>query len=334
MPLSTNQDLTVILPIRVTENRIDTIAQISNIFLDDKLPKDILFLVVDDGSEERYSKEILFRCQELGIGYLYSDTSSQPFSLSRARNRGAQKAQSQFIMFQDIDMLPYSGFYNDIVEEIQVQGIEQRINAFMMIGVIYLTKYGTQYYSASSKQHLLDRLMVNNSEYIERYSTATSIILLHKEHFDAIGGYDENFEKWGHEDIDLNCRLILEDNLCILPDDFIKDEKNFNNIFEYRGWKSIYRLYGDRTFFKGIVLFHAWHPTHQDSDYYSNKIKNKKYFHDKLEKYIERYKDKLMYQIDKKSILFDRYQYSISPSNRLKCQSIVYTLYHKIRKIF
>jgi len=326
-------DLTVILPIRVTKERIETIEHIQNIKLDNNIPSNVSFLIVDDGSEEIYSKDIKNKSQEVNAKYLYLNSSSKPFSLARARNQGAKSAKSKFIMFQDIDILPYNGFYRDIIQEIKVQEIEKRVNSFLIIGVIYLSKYASINYNSFSKQYLLDKAIIGDKKYVERYSTATSITLLHKEHFDSIGGYDEKFEKWGHEDIDLNCRLILQDNLAKLPKEFILDEKNFNNIFEYKGWKSIYRLYGDRVFFKGIVLFHYWHSTKQNSNYYANKEKNKKYFHTKLQKYIENYIEKRSYKLTKESILFDRYKYSLSPSNRLKCKSILYSIYYKIRKI-
>ena len=164
---------------------------------------------------------------------------------------------------------------------------------------------------------------------IDKFSSATSLILLNRQHFKSIGAYDEMFSKWGHEDIDLNCRLILADNLFSLPKHFSRDERNFNNIFEYRGWKSIYRLYGDRTFLKGIVLFHSWHETDQKNEYYSNKNKNKKRFHSNLKKYLREYIPRDTYQINKKSILFDRYQHSISFKNRMKPR-----LYYEIKRFY
>jgi predicted glycosyltransferase involved in capsule biosynthesis len=325
-------DLTVILPIRITQHRLNLINQIKNIFLDSKIPKNVNFLIVDDGSEDVYAAKIKSLCNKHAISYLYLNTLKKPFSLARARNAGANAANTTFIMFQDLDMMPYNGFYKDLLIEIDAQELVNKLNSFIMISTIYLTKEGSEVFHPSRRQFYIDKMLVNDTKYIQKFSSGTSLILLHKKHFLSIGGYDEKFFNWGHEDIDLNCRLILQDNLCKLPKEFSRDERNFNNIFEYTGWKSIYRLYGDRTFLKGIVLFHSWHETDQNTAYYSNKKINKKYFHQKLLQYEKSYVPNTTYQLTKDSILFDRYKYSISYTNRLKCRFILCTLYRNIKK--
>jgi len=323
--------LSIILPLRVTKEREEILNQLSYIYLDSKMPDVIEFIVVDDGSIQKYAFEIELKCKELEISYIYLNTQEKDFSLARARNNGAKNASSNLIMFQDIDMMPYDNYYNDLLNEINIQNILNNKKSFLMISSIYLTQEATNHYKAFNKQFLIDKMIINDSKYIEKFSTGTSLILLNKEHFFNIGAYDENFVNWGHEDIDLNCRLILEDNFVKLPLDFLKDEKNFNNIYQYSGWKSIYRLYGDRTFLKGIVLFHAYHKTESDTDYYLNKKNNKSYFHQKIKIKIIEYKAKNNYIITTESILFDRYKFSLSKENRLKCNSYFHLLLKKIK---
>jgi len=330
---SDNKILTIILPIRVTEDRINLIEQLDYINLD-KNNKNIEFIVVDDGSSLFYREKIEKKCNILNIKYIFVNTENRDFSIARARNRGAESSSTPFIMFQDIDMMPYKGFYKELINEIKIQNLFNKPTHFIMIGTIYLTQKGTKEYKPHLKNLFIDRLLLNDKEYIDRYSTATSLIIINKDFFLSLNGYDEKFEKWGHEDIDFNCRIILKNNLVKLPEEFILDEKNFNNIFEYKGWKSIYRLYGDRTFIKGIVLFHSWHPISIDNDYYANRTKNKNYFHTKLKGYLKEYKQKSGYVLSKESILFDRYKYALSPNNRLKCKSFFYAIYYKLKKFF
>lgn len=329
-----NKYLTIILPIRITEDSINLLDKISNYKLDIDIPSIIDFIIVDDGSEEKYSILIQSICSNLSIKYIYLNTTKLPFSLARIRNNGAKEALTPYIMFQDLDMLPYKGFYNDLINEINIQNLKTNRKKFIMISCIYLTEEASATFDPNSKQFYLDKLLIRDKKYIDKFSSGTSLILLNKDYFFEIGGYDEKFFRWGHEDIDLNCRLILKDNLYKLPQNFLKDEKNFSNIFQYEGWKSIYRLYGDRTFYKGIVLFHDWHETTNKNDYYSNKKKNKELFHKKLLEYFINYKEFKNYELHEDSILLDRYKYSNSPQNRLKCKSFFFTIYNKIKKKF
>ena len=326
--------LSIILPIRMTESRTELLSQIDNISLDEMIPPEIEFIIVDDGSPSPYASQIQEKCHTLNLRYLRLMSQAEPFSLARTRNAGAAIAEGEFIMFQDLDILPYHGFYRDLLIEIEAQELAKSISSFLMIGVIYLTREGTESYQPDKKHYYIDKMLQHDEAYIQKHSSGTSHILLHKKHFETLGGYDEYFSKWGHEDIEFNARLILQDNLYSLPSNFLKDERNFSNIYQYEGWKSLYRLYGDRTLYKGIVLFHAWHSNDKESSYYDNKLKNKHYFHRKLEAHLQAYQKKQGYQLSSKSPLLDRYQYARSPENRLQCKSLLQTIYFTLKKKF
>lgn len=278
--------LTVIVPVRWSEDRPDLIERISYLKHDEKTPTDVEFIVIDDGSTQSSSLIIQNTCIRNSIRYHRIDSELDVFSVGRARNVGAQLASNRFIMFQDVDLLPYNGFYNDVLGEIEIQKLNIYYERFLMFGVIYLTQAATQEYLSTQKnirknafiQHLLD----DDKSRIEKFSTGTSVTVWNRNYFLASGGNDPDFRGWGYEDIEFMCRAIRKVKKHPLPDEFALDYRNFQSITEYRGWKSIYRLFGDATFQKGIVLFHAWHPIKSEGEYQSERSRNRKLFEKKL----------------------------------------------------
>ena len=66
------------------------------------------------------------------------------------------------------------------------------------------------------------------------------------------------------------------------PRDWSLERFNFNTIYEYSGWKAVYRLYGDICFYHGIVLFHGTHKIKQDLLREVQRKKNYQFFIDNL----------------------------------------------------
>lgn len=284
--------LTVILPVRCAAERMDAIARLSFPLHDTHRPASLEILVVDDGSPIRLSEQLRKECETLGYRYHRIASESETFSIGRARNVGTQLARHRHVMFQDIDLMPYPGFYQDVLNEIEVQGLSEYSERFLMFGVIYLTQDATSEYmetpAALRRSRFTQYLLEDDKTRIEKFSTGTSVTVWNRAYFLATGGNDPDFAGWGYEDIEYNCRAIRRANRFPLPAEFGLDYRNFQSIAEYRGWKSIYRLFGDTTFQKGMVLFHAWHPVEQKSAYAKAKERNRKLFESKMVAFKER----------------------------------------------
>ncbi|WP_429035188.1 glycosyltransferase [Aeromonas veronii] len=277
--------LTVIIPVRVSSNRIDILERLNYPLIDKEIPDDVNFLVVDDGSSIEYSEQLKTKCIGLGFDYIHIDSELKPWCLPRARNIGAMYSNSEYILFQDVDLLPYCGFYKDVINEIYTQELDVYIDNFLMIGVIYLNEQLSEDYIVnSSTPHIKNKYLqklYNGDLGIEKFSTGTSVNVFNREYFLIRGGNDEDFIQWGYEDIEFMTRCIRMNKKFPLPEEFGRDISNFSNITEYKGWKSIYRLFGDMTFMKGIVMFHASHPVDTNSDYQQHKHENRKLFEKK-----------------------------------------------------
>lgn len=278
--------LTVAIPVRWTDERNDILARLEFVKLDVDRPKEVEILVIDDGSARHLANQLLARCGKLGFSYHRIDSEHLPFSIGRARNEAAIVGQSRYLMFQDVDLMPYPGFFSDILRECAVSGLDDSIDNFIMVSVIYLTEEGTAKFMKTTptlrRQYFIHSLLQNDQSVIEKFSTGTSVTVWCRDYYLATGGNDPDFNGWGYEDLEYACRAIRRRKKFPLPSEFSLDYRNFSTVVEYKGWKSIYRLFGDLTFQKGIVLFHAWHRVDQNTEYMGARTANRKVFEAKM----------------------------------------------------
>lgn len=322
--------LSIIIPIRAISNR-NISGRLSYSSSDPWLDRDLIdFIVVDDGSplEEKYHHEAI--CRKLRLKYHYVDSQKKNINMARARNTGVKLAQTKYIMFMDIDLFPYPGYYNDILKEIEIQKLDEHKDDLIMTGVIYLTqKQGVdQFFNTNPEKRktlfLQDRSN-KNSEIIEKISTGTSVTLMWRERYLELGGYDEKFEQWGYEDLEFNLRAMYYSDKFPLPKDFTKDIKSFADIDVYRGWKSMYKLYGDITFKKEIVLFHIWHEVDRQSNYTKGYEQNRQQFVKKIAAMSKEARSET-YRVQKNHPLFDQFHNndeSLSLSDHYKNSPLV-----------
>lgn len=306
----------MIIPIRAMPNRAVG-ERLSYCISDPMLDRTkIVFSVVDDGSDAPSRSRHRQVCAELGLQYHYIESSDRPVNMARARNAGVKAARSKYIMFMDVDLFPYSGYYDDILRQIETQHLAEHPDDLIMTGVIYLTEVGSeQFLAADPKDRRAGFLKTNGNQcdgLIEKVSTGTSVTLMHRERYLELGGYDEAFEQWGYEDLDFNLRLIYHSGKFPLPEDFPKEIGHIADIDVYRGWKSIYRLYGDITFAEGIVLFHIWHEVDRGSAYARGYERNRQRFAKKMAALAKEERPQHC-RIGRDDPLFDRYRGNAGP---------------------
>ncbi len=256
--------LNVIIPIRMTKNynMIDRIILKHKICI---IPDIVNFIIVDDGTDDKYKKEIIDVSLKLKIDYLRIDSQHVDFSLSRARNMGVMYSESKFCMFEDIDFIGYNTFYNDIINEIKIQNMEYDNRHFINIPIIFLTKYGTRYYlsqdNSVNKNIIIQKLIENDENIIDFYQPALSCLVVHRNYFLTQGGFNERFSGWGCEDLEFFARALSVSRYFIKP-------KLFNKLIntpilhlqhKYEGFRTMLRLYGEVMSRKGIYAVHAYH---------------------------------------------------------------------------
>lgn len=270
-----NFKISVIVPIRITDFREDIFTRLN--FCYRKEAQNIEYIVVDDGSSQEDAQKLQQKCAELGFKYIATEVvGSSPFNLARARNVGAQNASGKYVLFMDVDLLTYPGFYDDLFTEIILQDLKHNSDKFLMIPVVYLNKMGFEKYkSIDSKlqKHFANQILLEGKfDLIEKYSHGTSCILVDRLYYLSIGGQDERYEGWGYEDYDFTIKMMQLASLFPKPQNFESMAGNFMTIKHYSGWKAEYRLYGSYMGRKGIYLLHIKHE--EDKKFRKNHDRN------------------------------------------------------------
>ena len=253
--------LTVLITIRMASH-YNMAERLRFRALDFLKPSIVNFLVIDDGSAAEDAECLKSVCAEIGFDYIRVESGKDVLCLAKARNKGASVSQSKFIMFEDVDLFPYPGFYHDILNEIQIQGLDRHSNRFLTVPCLYLGEEATKSAlsgSLSKNEILHDH--VTGGHMVQTSLPASSVLLINRMFYLSIGGSNEMFTGWGLEDLELAYRLVRGASKFMSPKDHAwLIEGGYATNTAYRGWRAQFRLHGELLARKSIYIFHAYHP--------------------------------------------------------------------------
>jgi predicted glycosyltransferase involved in capsule biosynthesis len=224
--MSNKTKLSVIIPVR-ENGSVGVIERLSKRKIYDRNSVEII--VVDDGSNEFYSKEIESLVLDMGETYVKVKSEDSRFSAARARNFGLKEASSDFVYFEDLDLLGESNFYQKLINLIPY--FEEIPFNFISIPILYLSEESTNKINLSNeKDKLINNFAAHSffinpdkiNSLIQSYAPAGSNILVKKVTCFHIGMFDEYFNSWGGEDRDFIFRLLNHNSRTIKPRFFEK----------------------------------------------------------------------------------------------------------------
>jgi glycosyltransferase involved in cell wall biosynthesis len=172
-------------------------------------------IFVDYGSERSCRAEIepLVRSYRFAR-YVYCETRGWPWNRAHALNVGIRLSQAELVMTSDIDLI-----FSDFSLKKMIDGYDGK--TALHAGCYYLPQDFNRW----------DSLSANRSRYARpRTSALGLLLLLPRNVYLRLGGFDEFYQFWGREDSDLEGRL---NGICF--------ETRFLNIDEF-------------------PLYHQWHP--------------------------------------------------------------------------
>ena len=186
--------LSVIISVRLTENRPDILERFAFCMTCTKQPtQEIEFIIVDDGSSHQFTDKLIKKSNDLGFTFLKTNSKpDQQFNLAKARNFGACHANGSLLLFLDVDLIPFPSFYKCILNEAHLMNLHHSVDRFLMCPVIYLTPEGYDAYQnlprELRKTFCINAMLSADSEIVDKFSSGTSAIIVNRHYYMTVGG--------------------------------------------------------------------------------------------------------------------------------------------------
>ncbi len=248
--------LTVIVPYR---NRLENLLVFAKcIELVDKAQVDFLLISLGDDSPE-----VQRICVEAGIKYFY-EADLGMFRIGHAHNIGARLAKTPYIMKMDVDLLAFTGLYEQIAE--RLIGIKNRHTYFVPGCYFAGREFSEKYLNGMVTLEHIDQLkrFPEQREKILSGRPEGTMFIINREHYLEFGGCHEEFSGHAWEDYQV---IYCAEKFC-RPDLRLPDY--YPNTIRTR---LVLPKNIEASAF-GWTFIHRWHPKVNDPGYYDQRGKN------------------------------------------------------------
>jgi predicted glycosyltransferase involved in capsule biosynthesis len=280
--------LSVIIPFRGDKSNPWFIERLEGLLSEIDVPDCIEIIVVDSGSAIDEKRKCIELCEFYRAKYLRLENDMKTFSIGEARDFGVQNALGKAITFLDVDLRLPTGFWENLLQLMDVYGIRKFKKKFFSIPCIYLTPEGTKSFKTTESNIFSRTIHLNyltgNSEWIDSYAPCSSVMVVDRLHYLSCGGHDPRFRGHGYEDFELYHRLLQEEGSITRPRDYYQDKKTWETS-TYQGFRAMLAILGKIPQAHGLFVIHLWHPRPKTNSHYANISKNRNIWIDIFKEY-------------------------------------------------
>ncbi|WP_421158641.1 galactosyltransferase-related protein [Aeromonas dhakensis] len=193
------------------------------------------------------------------------------YSPGQHRNEIISKVNYNNIFILDSDLIPSDEILLSIIDKTYHHRTSSP-QCFDMYPCLYLTKEETERFDGDF-QGCLESFLRGENHRVEGVALASSCLLMNREWFLQLGGFDEQFVGHGGEDLELIDRLTRHYPIGPRPDDYALNIKA-QHPGDYQGFRRYFSYYALPHLFAGRFLVHQWHPRPLTHPYHKRRAGN------------------------------------------------------------
>lgn len=190
--------------------------------------------------------------------------------LSRLRNEAVKAINAKYLMLLDVDIFPdlevFRGIYADAING----------DGFSMAPCIYLSPKGTREVF-NNRIELIKRYLNFSVNEVMHMAMPSSVVVLRRKDYLAIGGFCEEYVGHGYEDFDFLIRLSLYKKRPINKKQILVD-KVYRAPLLSEGFRSELAKFCVKNLLDGNIVFHLFHKKRNNEKYYKERYLNKERF--------------------------------------------------------
>lgn len=216
--------ISVIIP---THNRAHLISQTLDAILDQNISHDLYEIIVVDNNSVDNTKEVVnqYVQSNKNLRYIFESKSGA----SPTRNSGARKANSDILLFLDDDMIAESNLLTE--------HIKSHENHFGSVLGFFKDEWGdgdNNFLKYLNKSGVQNKFPEKDNSIVGYEYFYTGCISVRKDLFDMVNGFDENFQYYGVEDIDLGYRMYCYGNKILYNKNAITHHKYTPDYYTFK----------------------------------------------------------------------------------------------------
>lgn len=193
------------------------------------------------------------------------------YSPGQHRNNLVNKSSYTSVFLLDNDLL-LSHQLTEHLSDFSSTQSDIPLPFFSMYPCLYLTKEETERFDGDF-QGCLESFLRGENHRVEGIALASSCLLMNREWFLQLGGFDEQFVGHGGEDLELIDRLTRHYPIGPRPDDYALNIKA-QHPGDYQGFRRYFSYYALPHLFAGRFLVHQWHPRPLTHPYHKRRAGN------------------------------------------------------------
>jgi predicted glycosyltransferase involved in capsule biosynthesis len=217
--------------------------------------------------------------EKTGIKVVLTPLDSKHVPLGLLRNRGAQIATGEYVLFLDVDLAVSWDFLQRLERWLKVGS-----QNFAIIPCLYGTSLGTDQLVGNGVldiERTLSAFYEHRRDLISYLALNTSTVAIRREHYSMLGGFDERYLDHGLEDFDFLLRMALRDTTLPIPTDLLTDVTHQSPAFS-SGFRAVLNLLSLPVFLDGVATLHRWHRRPARGGYYQRRRANWCFFQENI----------------------------------------------------